>query len=77
MSTTLNDVLVLILDKKITQVKELLPILESVSAQNKSLLIVAEDIEGEALSNFDCKQSKRYLKSMQLLKLLTLVIVVN
>jgi len=40
----------LIADKKFTQVKELLPILEAVSAQNKSLLVIAEDVEGEALA---------------------------
>jgi chaperonin GroEL len=50
MSCTLNDALVLIADKRFTQIKELLPILEAVSTQNKSLLIVAEDIDGEALA---------------------------
>ena len=50
MSCTLNDALVLIADKRFTQIKELLPILVAVSAQNKSLLIVTEDIDGEALA---------------------------
>jgi chaperonin GroEL len=50
MTCTLNEPLILIADKKFTQVKELLPILESVSSQGKSLLIIAEDIEGEALA---------------------------
>ena len=50
MTSTLNDPLILIADEKITQVKELLPILESVSSQAKSLLIIAEDIDGEALA---------------------------
>ena len=50
MSCVLEDTLVLMTDKKITQVKELLPILEAVSAQNKSLLIVAEDVDSEALA---------------------------
>jgi len=50
MSCVLNDALVLIADKRFTQIKELLPILEAVSAQNKSLLIIAEDIDGEALA---------------------------
>jgi chaperonin GroEL len=50
MTCTLNEPLILIADKKFTQVKELLPILESVYSQGKSLLIIAEDIEGEALA---------------------------
>ena len=50
MTCTLNEPLILIADKKFTQVKELLPILESVSSQGKSLLIIAEDIENEALA---------------------------
>jgi len=50
MTCTLEDCLVLIVDKKISQVKEILPILERVSSQGKSLLIIAEDIEQEALA---------------------------
>jgi chaperonin GroEL len=50
MTCTLEDTLILIADKKFTQVKELLPILEAVSSQNKSLLIIAEDIDNEALA---------------------------
>ena len=50
MTCTLEDTLVLMTDKKLNQVKELLPILEAVSSQNKSLLIVAEDIDNEALA---------------------------
>ena len=50
MTATLDNPLVLLADSKITQVKELLPILEAVSAQAKSLLIIAEDIDNEALA---------------------------
>tara|TARA_B100001564_G_scaffold130635_1_gene109316 strand:- start:4979 stop:6640 length:1662 start_codon:yes stop_codon:yes gene_type:complete len=50
MQAVLQDPLILITDKGLTQVKELLPILEGVSNQNKSLLIIAENIGGEALS---------------------------
>ena len=50
MSAVLNNPLVLITDKKVTAAKELLPILEACSSQNKSLLIIADDIDGEALS---------------------------
>ena len=50
MTAVLQNPYVLITDKKLNQVKELLPILEAVSSQNKSLLIIADDIGGEALS---------------------------
>jgi chaperonin GroEL len=50
MTSTLENPHILIADQKITQVKELLPILEAVSAQAKSLLIIAEDIDNEALA---------------------------
>ena len=50
MQAVLQNPLVLITDKKLNQVKELLPILEACSSQNKSLLIIADDIGGEALS---------------------------
>lgn len=50
MQAVLQNPLILLTDKKLNQVKELLPILEACSSQNKSLLIVADDIGGEALS---------------------------
>lgn len=50
MQAVLNSPLILITDKRLSQVKELLPILEGVSQQNKPLLIIADDIDGEALS---------------------------
>lgn len=50
MTAVLNNPLILITDKRLTTVKELLPILEGVSQQNKSLLVIADDIDGEALS---------------------------
>jgi len=50
MQAILRDPLILITDKRLNHVKELLPILEAVSQQNKPLLIVADDIDGEALS---------------------------
>ena len=50
MSSILDTPAILILDQKLTQVKELLPILEAVSSEGKSLLIIAEDIDNEALA---------------------------
>ena len=50
MSAVLTEPAVLILDQKLNSVKELLPILEAVSSNGKSLLIIAEDIDNEALA---------------------------
>jgi len=50
MSANLKDAVILFYNGKITQVKELLPLLENLSSQGKSLLVVAEDIDGEALA---------------------------
>ena len=50
MTAVLQTPYILITDKRLTTVKELLSILEAVSQQNKSLLIIADDIDGEALS---------------------------
>jgi chaperonin GroEL len=62
MQAQLDDPYILLYDGKINQVKELLPILESVSQQNKSLLIVAEDIDGEALAAMIVNKMRGILK---------------
>ena len=50
MEAVLDDCLVLLTDKKISNIQDLLPILEQIVQQGRKLLIVAEDIEGEALT---------------------------
>ena len=62
MSTTLNDVFILLADHRFTQVKELLPILEGISQKGKSLLIIAEDIDGEALATLIVNKMRGTLK---------------
>ncbi len=62
MSTVLNDVYILIADYKFSAVKDLLPILEGVSQANKSLLVIAEDIDGEALSTLVVNKMRGTLK---------------
>ena len=50
MEATLDDCLILITDKKISNIQDLLPLLEQIVQSGKKLLIVAEDVEGEALT---------------------------
>ena len=50
MEAIIDDALVLITDKKISNIQEILPLLEQILKSGKKLVIVAEDVEGEALS---------------------------
>ena len=62
MTCTLNDVNILIADHKFTQVKELLPILNQCSSENKSLLIIADDVDSEALATLIVNKMRGTLK---------------
>ena len=64
MQSVLNNPLILITDKRLNQVKELLPILEACSSQNKSLLIIADDVEGEALSTLIVNKMRGILQAV-------------
>jgi chaperonin GroEL len=62
MSSTLQDPVILIYDGRLVSVKELLPILEGASQTDSSLLIIAEDIDGEALSTLIVNKMRGLLK---------------
>ena len=52
MEAVIDDALILITDKKISNIQEILPVLEAVLNAGKKLVIIADDIEGEALATF-------------------------
>jgi chaperonin GroEL len=61
MTTTLENPYILIYDRKISSIKEILPLLETCSKQSKALLIIADDVDGEALATMVLNKARGIL----------------
>ncbi len=62
LETVLDDPCILLTDKKVSSMKDLLPVLEPIAREGKSLLIIAEDVDGEALQSLVVNRLRGTLK---------------
>lgn len=63
MSVQMQSPLILVTDRKITSIHDILPLLQSVASSGKELLIIAEDVEGDALSTLIVNRMRGFLKA--------------
>lgn len=64
MSSELDSPLILVTDKKISSMKDLIPVLEEVARQSRSIFIIAEDIDGEALATLVLNHMRQVIKAV-------------